>query len=454
MTDEFGNETTAPAGERVGFCQDCGKPLTAETVRTVGSGVFCEPCLELRVGAGQAVPPPPSGPYAGGFGTPVPPPQQPIPSHLPSPTLAGFLGLIPGVGAMYNGQYAKGFAHIAIFFVLTSLSDHVSGGFGVLVAGWVFYQAFEAYHTAKARLAGEPLPDPLGLNDIGERMGFGKSTWPGSASRPPVNPMNPPVTQWAPSTPPVAAPVPPVPPANWAGYVPPTAFASAPPVYPQTPPAASASQASAWGSAPYTAPSSYTAPAQAPYVPVDAATGLPTAPVPPVSSRRFPIAAIVMIALGLVFMLDITMHFEFSASWIASVVLAVLSVWAIAHRISQLHRNNPEGIDGAALVSCLLRGPAVMMLVLAALFALQGAGLYTLGQTWPVIVIAFGALMLIQRAAGRAVQPEYFPQGYDPRVPVTPTWATEPAVPQNPASQNSAPQNSASQHDAENGGQR
>src|ERR1700712_623976 len=40
--------------ERIGFCQDCGKPLTKESVRTVGSGVFCEPCLEVRVGTASA----------------------------------------------------------------------------------------------------------------------------------------------------------------------------------------------------------------------------------------------------------------------------------------------------------------------------------------------------------------------------------------------------------------
>jgi len=31
-----------------------------------------------------------------------------------SPGLALFLGLIPGVGAIYNGQYAKGMVHAII----------------------------------------------------------------------------------------------------------------------------------------------------------------------------------------------------------------------------------------------------------------------------------------------------------------------------------------------------
>ena len=37
--------------------------------------------------------------------------------------------------------------------------------------------AIEAYHTAKARRDGTPLPNPFGLNDLSERLGFGKA-WP------------------------------------------------------------------------------------------------------------------------------------------------------------------------------------------------------------------------------------------------------------------------------------
>ena len=40
----------------------------------------------------------------------------------PHPMLAALLGFIPGVGAMYNGQYAKAIAHVVIFAVLASLS--------------------------------------------------------------------------------------------------------------------------------------------------------------------------------------------------------------------------------------------------------------------------------------------------------------------------------------------
>ena len=41
--------------------------------------------------------------------------------------------------------------------------------------------AFEAYHTARCRRDGLPLPNPFGLNDLGHKLGFDKS-WHGHAA--------------------------------------------------------------------------------------------------------------------------------------------------------------------------------------------------------------------------------------------------------------------------------
>ena len=38
--------------------------------------------------------------------------------NAPSPGVAMLLGFIPGVGAMYNGQFVKGFVHVIIFVML------------------------------------------------------------------------------------------------------------------------------------------------------------------------------------------------------------------------------------------------------------------------------------------------------------------------------------------------
>ena len=106
------------------------------------------------------------------------------------------LGFIPGVGAMYNGQYIKAIVHVLVFVVLISICEHY-GVFGIFVAAWVLYQVFDAHQTAKARRDGLPLPDPFGLNELGNAFGGH------SAPRPYVPPVQPP-----PGTPTGAGPVP------------------------------------------------------------------------------------------------------------------------------------------------------------------------------------------------------------------------------------------------------
>jgi len=77
--------------------------------------------------------------------------------------LAFVLGWIPGVGAIYNGQYAKGLMHVVVFGLLISLINHAPGDleplFGMSIAAWFFYMAFEAYHTAKRRMLGIPVDE-------------------------------------------------------------------------------------------------------------------------------------------------------------------------------------------------------------------------------------------------------------------------------------------------------
>jgi hypothetical protein len=124
------------------FCRTCGKPLCQECQRPVQGTIVCEE----HAPATQPLPPP------------VPP------AAGVSPGLAFVLGLIPGVGAIYNGQYAKGVIHVVIFGLLISIAS--SGGihgfeplFGLLIAIWYFYMPFEAYHTARKRQLGHPVDE-------------------------------------------------------------------------------------------------------------------------------------------------------------------------------------------------------------------------------------------------------------------------------------------------------
>ena len=76
------------------FCRTCGKPLCPACQRPAQGTVLCE---EHAVAAqpAAAVYSPYTTPFVAN-------------SQSASPGLAFLLGLIPGVGAIYNGQYAKG----------------------------------------------------------------------------------------------------------------------------------------------------------------------------------------------------------------------------------------------------------------------------------------------------------------------------------------------------------
>jgi hypothetical protein len=67
---------------------------------------------------------------------------------------------------MFNGQFAKALVHVGIFVLLIKLAADVEGLFGLGIAAWIFYMAFDAYHTAKARQMGLPAPDFLGINRL------------------------------------------------------------------------------------------------------------------------------------------------------------------------------------------------------------------------------------------------------------------------------------------------
>jgi hypothetical protein len=136
-------------------------------------------------------------------------------------------------------------ARIEVFAVLVSLANE-NGIFGLFVAGWIAYMVIEAHHTACARRDGTPLPNPFGLNDLSERLGFGKA-WPGSAPNVAVypaatgpDPAAQPTGDAAagapaqePYAPPYASPVNPYAP----GFIPPPATPYAPPYsYPYDPP--------------------------------------------------------------------------------------------------------------------------------------------------------------------------------------------------------------------------
>lgn len=150
----IGSETAREEGKPAGYCRTCGKPLAQEELRISNGIVYC---AEHAPVPAAAIPPEEPSPWVS------PPPA----TDAPSPGLAFLLGLIPGVGAIYNGQYAKGLLHVVIFGLLMSIMKSGAGGmeplFGMLGAVWYLYMPFEAYHTAKKKQRGEPVDEFSGL---------------------------------------------------------------------------------------------------------------------------------------------------------------------------------------------------------------------------------------------------------------------------------------------------
>jgi hypothetical protein len=131
------------------FCRTCGKPLCQNCQRPAQGTIFCEEHAVVQAAAPAAGYSPYATPYT-----------APAATGGPSPGLAFLLGLIPGVGAIYNGQYAKGLIHVVILGLLISIMNSSAAGdleplFGLLIALWFPYMAFEAYHTAAKRQRGE-----------------------------------------------------------------------------------------------------------------------------------------------------------------------------------------------------------------------------------------------------------------------------------------------------------
>lgn len=124
--------------------------------------------------------------------------------------MACILGFIPGVGAMYNGQFMKAFAHVVIFVLLILAASNISGLFGIGIAFFVIYMAFEAYKTAEARRLGLPAPDPLGLDKL---FGLQETTQHHHQPAMPASAVVPPPIAGAPAPPPLQV-MPPPPPTN------------------------------------------------------------------------------------------------------------------------------------------------------------------------------------------------------------------------------------------------
>jgi hypothetical protein len=161
------NHPESPASA---YCRTCGMPVCEECRRDAFGTVYCAEHAPAPVSPNA----PPPGYVPPAYAPPVyapPPGAMPPPGYAPphaqstvSPALAFFLGMIPGVGAIYNGQYAKGLVHAIVWGLLMSIAQSRAAEgmepiFVMLVIAWWAYMAFEAHRTAQKLQAGEPVDE-------------------------------------------------------------------------------------------------------------------------------------------------------------------------------------------------------------------------------------------------------------------------------------------------------
>jgi Domain of unknown function (DUF5668) len=157
-----------PEVDATGFCRNCGKAMCAACTRPVRDLLYCEDCL----GAMMGLPPtqttvPGAAPAAAGFAPGIPAPMPPAGTVSPgNPGIAFLLGFVPGLGAIYNGEYNKAIVHILIFGgiiigITGALGDSLTPFWIVALVAFVFYMAIDALRTSKARQIGQAVADPF-----------------------------------------------------------------------------------------------------------------------------------------------------------------------------------------------------------------------------------------------------------------------------------------------------
>jgi hypothetical protein len=138
-----------PEVEATGFCRNCGKALCPACTRDVRGALYCEGCLASIVSA-------PTQAHSGA-----------------NPGVALALGFIPGLGAVYNGEYVKALIHVLVFGGLIAaqsndIPDSYHAFLGIALGCFYFYMPIEAYRVAKARQAGGTGESPL-IEAVGGR---------------------------------------------------------------------------------------------------------------------------------------------------------------------------------------------------------------------------------------------------------------------------------------------
>jgi hypothetical protein len=168
---------TCPDKTVAAFCRECGKPVCRECAVEIAGVPHCAECAAAHQAAVSAAAERPARETPALLAEPAPewrPTAGPAPGYAgyedpnaPHPILAGVFGFVPGLGAVYNGQYVKGLLHVILFGVLMTIATSTGGGgaalFVPLIALLYLYMPIEAVRTASALRRGERVEEMSGL---------------------------------------------------------------------------------------------------------------------------------------------------------------------------------------------------------------------------------------------------------------------------------------------------
>jgi hypothetical protein len=141
--------------------------------------------------------------------------------------------------------------------------------------------------------------------------------------------------------------------------------------------------------------------------------------VPRGEPARVPIAAAVLIGLGVLFLINTAFDFSLHRYW--SLILIVLGVYLFAKHWGLLGTYRPVCTCDRCRTRKLM-GPA-MLVTLGVLFLLDNTGTVDFGKTWPAILLVIGVVKLVQSNAsgsGHVGPLPPGPTGFPPPPPPTP----------------------------------
>jgi len=120
-----------PAADSQDFCSTCSKALCGECSHQIKAKIYCQDCLVRGAEWAASV----------------------KDLHIPvdSPKRAAVCSLIPGMGAVYNGEYMKAITYFAVFAALVIMADDIHGVFALGAVAFVVFTMFDSYRTAQIK---------------------------------------------------------------------------------------------------------------------------------------------------------------------------------------------------------------------------------------------------------------------------------------------------------------